>query len=500
MRSTYCGIGIMNRPVWQSLALLLCIFPSHFVWAGTCLDYDGDGWGYNSQGSCQAPVESQVVIDCGMQEALSLSGNADFAVVANRVITQDGYEREGFEKYVIDMNNGESTKIPITIESNLISKTIGQTRISADGRLVLYSAFGQWQSLNADGTPDEGVTSRRSQIYLFDTESGDLNPIEIRGGYLGEIELSGNGSAVIYNTASEIMATAYYVSVLTGDTYEMVSDLNAEDVEQNYTRIVALSSNGRFALFSSVMVFGFPPQSISGMYLFDALSNTTTALPGLTTAGFYFETGLTGDHFSITDDGQTIVNGGNKIYEVVSNSYVSEPTGDFPWHAISPDGKYLTYFSEPRNAIDESLRTLNVLNRETGDISSVSDVSVPSRYDGYKFSADSRSIAFDKPDLSSVKAGELICGLTHYKFDTNKDCIDTDGDSWGWNGVRSCVVEQQPDGCDYSIAATQNGWGWNQSTDESCPPRPLDYCDYRQAASNDGWGWNHATRESCAPN
>ena len=71
-------------------------------------------------------------------------------------------------------------------------------------------------------------------------------------------------------------------------------------------------------------------------------------------------------------------------------------------------------------------------------------------------------------------------------------------------------------GCDYKDAAQHNGWGWNETTRESCPPRTAaagiqtsqpqnslpsngGFCDYKDAAQHNGWGWNDVTKQSCPP-
>ena len=126
-------------------------------------------------------------------------------------------------------------------------------------------------------------------------------------------------------------------------------------------------------------------------------------------------------------------------------------------------------------------------------------------------------------------------------------CVDSDpvGDGYGWDGFGSCQMGQTEldyryvtpeyvgaaplngntndnntdngtgqDGCDYSNAILYNGWGWNSTTRESCPPRDSNQnddnsddgnmadqggCDYSSASQHGGWGWNNTTRESCPP-
>ena len=100
----------------------------------------------------------------------------------------------------------------------------------------------------------------------------------------------------------------------------------------------------------------------------------------------------------------------------------------------------------------------------------------------------------DKKDNPATRLYVLCQALTPIGL-----CIDSDRDGWGWNGVESCLIAAEANECDYSSAAVHNGWGWNSTTDESCPPRRLDYCDYEDTGLNEGWGWNAATRESCPP-
>ena len=51
-----------------------------------------------------------------------------------------------------------------------------------------------------------------------------------------------------------------------------------------------------------------------------------------------------------------------------------------------------------------------------------------------------------------------------------QECIDSDGDGWGWDGSKSCRVTATVTGCDYSNAGASDGWGWDASTGMSCPP------------------------------
>ena len=64
--------------------------------------------------------------------------------------------------------------------------------------------------------------------------------------------------------------------------------------------------------------------------------------------------------------------------------------------------------------------------------------------------------------------------------------------------------------CDYSTADQNNGWGWNPTTQTSCPPIDGETivieipmingeCDYSAASLNGGYGWNPTAQLSCPP-
>lgn len=60
-------------------------------------------------------------------------------------------------------------------------------------------------------------------------------------------------------------------------------------------------------------------------------------------------------------------------------------------------------------------------------------------------------------------------------------------------------ITSAPPGCDYSEANRNSGYGWNPSTQQSCPQLTANNCDYTDADKNDGWGWNPIEMTSCAP-
>jgi hypothetical protein len=73
------------------------------------------------------------------------------------------------------------------------------------------------------------------------------------------------------------------------------------------------------------------------------------------------------------------------------------------------------------------------------------------------------------------------------------DCIDTDGDGWGWNGVSSCQVEIIASNC-VDTAPVGDGWGWDGVS--SCQLQTSGEGQCRNYGHYP-WGWNDWTQTSC---
>ena len=80
-------------------------------------------------------------------------------------------------------------------------------------------------------------------------------------------------------------------------------------------------------------------------------------------------------------------------------------------------------------------------------------------------------------------------------FADSTNCIDQDGDGWGWNGFSSCIADLQPAQTEcVDTAPLNDGWGWNGV--ESCRVTPSELVCIDSAPVGDGWGWNGV--ESCS--
>ncbi len=140
------------------------------------------------------------------------------------------------------------------------------------------------------------------------------------------------------------------------------------------------------------------------------------------------------------------------------------------------------------------------------------DVKITGRYLFAPLS-DSQARMFVVYDLFDDSTSPINAGITPADQENDgNECVDPDGDGWGWDGATSCRVAAQTDpaevtsSCDYSSADLNNGWGWDPVTAESCFPEdtssdisPASDCDYSNASAQGGWGWNPVRLESCAP-
>ena len=71
-------------------------------------------------------------------------------------------------------------------------------------------------------------------------------------------------------------------------------------------------------------------------------------------------------------------------------------------------------------------------------------------------------------------------------YETIDTCIDPDGDGWGWDGAKSCRVDNTttPDTC---IDPDGDGWGWDGTKSCRVDTTTTDTCI---DPDGDGWGWD----------
>jgi len=91
---------------------------------------------------------------------------------------------------------------------------------------------------------------------------------------------------------------------------------------------------------------------------------------------------------------------------------------------------------------------------------------------------DSGGPLFVQRGQSTVQAGVVSFGdrscLVNVAPDGSVDvppvaaCIDTDGDGWGWDGVRSCLVDEPTDDPVDTLCVDTDGDGWGWDGSKSC--------------------------------
>ena len=72
------------------------------------------------------------------------------------------------------------------------------------------------------------------------------------------------------------------------------------------------------------------------------------------------------------------------------------------------------------------------------------------------------------------------------------DCIDDDGDGWGWNGVESCRISDV-----LCYDSDGDGWGWTGDTSCRIPPYPDSDRHECVDPDGDGYGWDGL--RTCVP-
>lgn len=83
----------------------------------------------------------------------------------------------------------------------------------------------------------------------------------------------------------------------------------------------------------------------------------------------------------------------------------------------------------------------------------------------------------------SSEAYDVCDNIPAGAYEIVDECIDTDGDGWGWDGVKSCSVNT-PLNC---VDPDGDGWGWDGTNSCRTEPATPDACIDNDG---DGWGWD----------
>jgi len=355
-----------------------------------------------------------------------------------------------------------------------------ETNITRDGK---YSVYAKNEYLEPDN--DDSQNFLRSAIYLIDNTT-QTESLIFTGNYpIYAFQswapiISADGSYVAFRMQNNGRDDLYHHVVATGET-RLISDGGTGQVRRHQ-----FSGNGRYLIYSTGPInLGRTLLASGSTYLFDY---------------------QTGERRNL---------------------------GDFFFGGpMSHNGKYIPY-SEYSQETGSEVYLYDVDNDVSTVIHSQSSSSTQPR-----ISENGQYVRFYANGILSIY--DRVSTET-YTFGLSTECIDTDGDGWGFieHDRKSCRIDNASDSstqntedqitnpilvetntavgvCNYSSAAAHDGWGWNNTIKKACPPletalptettqlisEPNDSandCDYSNATLHNGWGWNPVTSQSCAP-
>ena len=309
---------------------------------------------------------------------------------------------------------------------------------SADGR---YSVFSENEYLEP---PNRNFQS--SKLYLRDS-SNDTTLLVYTGAHfmlsafsasnanLGP-KISANGKFIAFRMIENGYMELYRHNIDNGETIHVSTDGNAFNMGG-----VHIGPNGRYLTYVRA---GIP-------YLYDSLDSSLTN---------------------------------------ISNSESCATTGSASAPGLSPNGQYVAYVYTCGE------RELFLYDIDTGTNTQIDAGGVSVRSGEVFISENSQYVRFNAPGAVPGHVYDRL-NVAVYPFGTSAECIDSDGDGWGFNEFlgESCAVEQLIQStCDYSNADLFEGWGWNAATSQSCAP--LENVSNTQATAQcmdtdgDGWGWD----------
>lgn len=167
-------------------------------------------------------------------------------------------------------------------------------------------------------------------------------------------------------------------------------------------------------------------------------------------------------------------------YEV-SRNHVTIWSGTETSYRDHPPANGLYYYSvravdnDSLRSGDSSIISINIQTNSSATSIAVGNnptaQCIDSDGDGYGWDGEKTCL----PDGNS--AGQSV--------NSPDDCIDDDGDGYGWDGNATCIPDattsdagaqsandsDSASGCDYSAASQNAGWGWNSELRVSCEPR-----------------------------
>jgi hypothetical protein len=305
------------------------------------------------------------------------------------------------------------------------------TYISADGTYVAFTSDSQlttsapapWFDPNNygyQGFSTAYVYSVRTKKIVWNTGVGSGNSI-VKG-------MSADGREVLFCSGGDMVGDSgggglFVRNLETGITQRASTQPNGEPGygEFDCNRVIgsAISSNGRYVIFSTTFLTGSEPGN-DELWVRDLVSNTTEALNGIPS----WNVGVA----SISDDGRFVAYSGGplSIYDrntsrIVQVANVGSGTSSGSVPRISPDGSMAVFEATPDGASASHVYIMNISNGQVKDITPTPNTSMLYSKNNGNFSSDSRYVTF--ASMVSL-TGDVTDGTwAAYVYDTKTDSI-----------------------------------------------------------------------------
>jgi tricorn protease-like protein len=306
-----------------------------------------------------------------------------FATRANNLVSGD--TNSTMDVFVHDRQTGQTTRVSVSSKGWQATNHCEAPDISADGRYVAF------QSAAVELVyPDD--TNNHKDIFVHDRQTGSTTRVSV-----SSLGTQANGASV----NSAISADGRFVTFSSWAANLVPFDLNARtdifvhDRQMGETTLVSVASDGTQGNSDSIM----PMISGDGRYV-TFYSTATNLVTG--------DTNSAGDIF--LHDRQT----GQTTRVSVASDGTQGNFGADTWHAISADGRYITFESFSSNLVPgdtNGAQDIFVHDRQTGQMTRVSVASNGTQQNGDAYvcaiSGDGRYVAFDS------YASNLVSGDTN---------------------------------------------------------------------------------------
>jgi Tol biopolymer transport system component len=278
--------------------------------------------------------------------------------------------------FVHDRVTGITERVSVDSYGNQANGRSYESRISADGRYVVFTSFA------SNLVPVFGTNS--PEVYLHDRETGITERVCIN---------SNGDPGNSWSINPSISADGRYVAFASSATNLVPNDTNGHydifvhDMETGVTERVSVDSNGNQAVneYCGCMSTGYPSISADGRYV-AFHSDASNLVPGSQNAllDVYVHDRVTG------------------ITELISyNLYGNQGNNVSKFPSISDDGRYVAFHSWARYLVDgdtNGVADIFVRDRETGNLERVSIDDFGNQANGHSYlptiNSDGRYVAF----------------------------------------------------------------------------------------------------------